>query len=173
MERNDRLDFLKRKNTGRLLLPDLKAELAQIFALSPDNLTFLSLEKSDEIQQRAEMSFPPRQDAKRNIEKYPFFRKLMPNSQIAQPLLPDDAGDVFLSLDPECSTAGVLQLASARVNKGWLKLLDLRPDGFTLVDPQFLNQCVVDVNTDEVPGQSLIDIAMWGPRWSEFIRSNK
>ena len=136
-----------------------------------ENLNFLPLEKSDEIQHRSAHSFPPRQELKRNAGAYPFFRQLLSNLSYSHPLLPDDADDVFLSLDPESDTTGVLQLSTARINSGWRRLLAFRPDGFTLVDARFSNKCVVDMNTDEVPGQNLMDIAAWGPRWSEFIRA--
>lgn len=172
MERNDRLDFLKRKNAGRLLLPELRAELAPIFDLRPEDLNFISVEKSDEIHHRAAQCFPPRQQLQRNIGEYPFIRKLLSNALSSRPLLPDEADDVFLRLDPDGDSVGVLQLTTASVNKCWQKLLNIRPDGFTLIDSRCLNQCVVDINTDEIPGQSLIDVAVWGPRWSEFIRAS-
>lgn len=168
---NNRLDFLKRRNAGRRLLPDLRDKLAGLFKVSSQSLNFLSLKESDEIRDRAGKSFASRVELERSCGEYPFISKRVMNVETSKPLLPNARTDVFVIIPTIAETVGVLRVEAATVSRNWEGLLNSTSDGFILVDVAFLNKVVVYKEKDEMTGRDVLDFAAWGEEWRDALRN--
>jgi hypothetical protein len=172
MEATNRLDFLKRSNLRRTILPVLKSKLVSVLGISLSSLNFLPLEESDQIRERASHSFPARNALERQTSQYPFTKKRVRNAPQGKPLLPSSTGDVFVLIQPEAETVGVLLLPVAILNKNWKELLDATSDGFVLVDTKFSNMVVADIEADVSTNRKIIELAAWGEEWSNSVRES-
>jgi hypothetical protein len=169
LEKINRLDFLKRKNAGKRLLPGLKEKLAHALEVPVKIVHFLPLEESDRIRERASLSFAPRNEIEGRKHEYAFLSKRVPSEVSSKDLFFPQSSDVFVIL-PDADKIGVLRLPAKIANSGWKDLLWAQPDGFILIDPIFANKFVIQVEKDGVTGQHVFDVAAWGPQWSNALQ---
>lgn len=169
MAQNNRLDFLMRKNAGRMRLPSLRERLALALHIPVSTVEFLPLEESDRIRQRVEGAFPPRNELEHCRGDYPFISKSFRNAQTHHPLLPQREGDVFIIL-PDAETVGVLRMPLTFLSNNWGALLEASPDGFIAVDDKCSNQAVIDTDEGETSGDVIFHFAAWGTEWSNALR---
>lgn len=160
---NDRLDFLRRRNAGRRLLPVLKEELSLVLRVDSAELNFLPLEESDAIRERAARTFPPRWELEQERGNYPFVSRKVPSAVASKPLLPDGETEIFLIL-PEADEVGVLRLPTQLLNLSWGAFLRAKPDGCIVVNSEFSDQFVIEVDSGEI-----FCLAAWGRNWSASL----
>src|SRR5262245_32192580 len=158
MAANEKRDFLSRRNAGRALASGLRSRLASLLGRSADSVTFIELEDSDQIRERASQSFPARTELERNARGYPFSSIRVKEVVKLGQLLPSGTEDVFVIL-PEADRVGLLRLSRATLNEKWGDLLEAVPDGFVVVDTALSNKVVIQLIADSVAEGHMIDLA--------------
>jgi hypothetical protein len=56
------------------------------------------------------------------------------------------------------------------MNQRWTELLAAKPDGFVIVDARTSNKIVLQMLADERMNDDVLDLAAWGPEWSQAIK---
>jgi len=165
---SDRLDLLKRKNAGLRLLPELKRKLSVALRIDSAQLSFFSLEQSDEIRERIARSFPPRNELERHPGDYPFVSKRVRSTAASKLMLPIEEGDVLLVF-PEADKVGILPLSGTILNARWSDLLDAEPDGCVLVNLACSEKFVIEKGDDESGSEDSLRLAAWGNEWAAVL----
>jgi len=157
---NSRLDLLRRQNSGSVRRESLSRELRAIGV--PDNLTvFLPLEESDLVRHQADESFVGRDTVQSGVVERQFSSADMDR---LTDIVPPGSDDVFV-IPSEAEVVGVLKWPTNVLNALWTRFVELKPDGFVVVDASFLSKVVVQVINDSGTGEDELDIAAWGERW--------
>jgi hypothetical protein len=169
---SSRLDFLKRKNSGRALRAEWEGKLTKMAGMPRGSWQFLDLDATDRVRQKSELTFPARPTLARAAPSGDFIEvqiELALATQAEKPLVPSSAAALFVLLR-DSDKLGALSLTARVLNQYWKALLHVERDGFVVTGDAPLGQLVLQIISDTDAGREMLDLAAWGETWVATIK---
>ena len=170
---SNRLELLKRKNAGLGGKQKLEQKLFREHSFPTEHCRFLDLEESDVVMESGKTRFASRhreaeQEAKGCVpfvlERQLSIEKL----QAATPPIPVNSADIYVVFLDSDKT-GALAMSARVFCRHWIDLVEIDPDGFSVLEQGSRNKLVIQVLVGEGTEGDMLDIGVWGNEWGEVV----